>query len=317
VGVAPSPVLAQCLENFLPSDADLVLLEMTANDGVYMDDSNVMSHNAKAYELVMRKILQSPKQPALLLTQTMVPGMGNGTRPFYLTPEAPQYAAMASFYGTPVVSMRNALWRSGRPDGKGHISLNAVSPRDGSTPLDAGHKSITDTLAYLTQRTAQDLVLLPYGDYDRQSMAHDVPERGVYSDVVSNPNSVIQNSTCFWIRNISSNADSKCPKKMAQMCSFDYTSPPAFLRTFNERGDLGDESSGTNMGVLIGAIVGGVVGGLLLLGGLLYCCILKQKAHQKKIAEQMDAKLAQRKLSNGSSMSNGAVPITASAANHV
>jgi hypothetical protein len=107
--------------------------------------------------------------------------MGNGTRPFYLTPEAPQYAAMASFYGTPVVSMRNALWRSGRPDGKGHISLNAVSPRDGSTPLDAGHKSITDTLAYLTQRTAQDLVLLPYGDYDRQSMAHDVPERGVYS----------------------------------------------------------------------------------------------------------------------------------------
>lgn len=69
VGVAPSSVLAQCLDNFLPSDADLVLLEMTANDGVFMDDSNVMSHNAKAYELVMRKILQSSKQPALILTQ--------------------------------------------------------------------------------------------------------------------------------------------------------------------------------------------------------------------------------------------------------
>lgn len=111
----------------------------------------------------------------------MVPGMGNNTRPFYLTPEAPQYAALASFYGTPVVSMRNALWRSGRPDGKGHISLNAVSPKDGSTPLDAGHSSIADTLVFLTQRTAQDLVLLPYGDYDRQSMSHDVPDRGVYS----------------------------------------------------------------------------------------------------------------------------------------
>lgn len=69
VGIAPSPVLAQCLDNFLPSDADLVLLEMTANDGVYMDNSVVMSHNAKAYELVMRKILQSSKQPALILTQ--------------------------------------------------------------------------------------------------------------------------------------------------------------------------------------------------------------------------------------------------------
>lgn len=69
VGIAPSPVLAQCLDNFLPGDADLVLLEMTANDGVYMDNSVVMSHNAKAYELVMRKILSSSKQPALVLTQ--------------------------------------------------------------------------------------------------------------------------------------------------------------------------------------------------------------------------------------------------------
>lgn len=75
VGVAPSSVLAQCLENFLPADADLVLLEMTANDGVFMDDSLVNSHNAKAYELVMRKILESSKQPALLLTQV---GSGRG-----------------------------------------------------------------------------------------------------------------------------------------------------------------------------------------------------------------------------------------------
>lgn len=104
---------------------------------------------------------------------------------------------------------------------------------------------------------------------------------------------------------------------MAQMCSFDYTTPTAFLRTFDERGDLGEESAGVSTGALIGAIVGGVVGGLLLLGGLLYCCIAKQKAHQKKIAEQMDAKLAQRKLSHSSSRGHGAVPITASAANHV
>lgn len=69
VGIAPSPVLAQCLDNFLPNDADLVLLEMTANDGVYMDNSVVVSHNAKAYELVMRKILEGSKQPALVLTQ--------------------------------------------------------------------------------------------------------------------------------------------------------------------------------------------------------------------------------------------------------
>jgi hypothetical protein len=69
VGIAPSAVVAQCLDNYLPSDADLVLLEMTANDAVGMDDSFIDSHNAKAYEMVMRKVLTAPRSPALILTQ--------------------------------------------------------------------------------------------------------------------------------------------------------------------------------------------------------------------------------------------------------
>lgn len=135
------------------------------------------------------------------------------------------------------------------------------------------------------------------------------------ADVTSNSNSVIQNSTCFWIKNITGTPDRRCPTKMAQMCSFDYSNPVNFVRGYEDRVDLGEDSSSTKQGVLIGAIVGGVVGGLLLLGGCLTCCIVKQKRHQRKIAEQMDAKLAQRKLSNNSGHS--AVPITASAANHV
>lgn len=72
VGVAPSAVVAQCIDNYLPTDADLVLLELTRNDAVGMDNAIVDTmggHNAKAYELLMRKVLGSPKQPALLLTQ--------------------------------------------------------------------------------------------------------------------------------------------------------------------------------------------------------------------------------------------------------
>lgn len=133
------------------------------------------------------------------LVQTMVPGMGNATRPFYLTPEAPAYAALASFYGTPVVSMRNALWRSGKPDAAGLVTSNAVSSKDGSTPLDSGHKSITDTLVYLTQRTAEDLVLLPYGDYDRNSMSRDLPERGVYSG--ENSSGCCEGTCCLAVGN--------------------------------------------------------------------------------------------------------------------
>lgn len=322
VGVAPSAVVAQCFENFVPTDADLVMLEMTANDGQFMDNSIIFSHNAKAYELLMRKVLSGSKQPALLLTQTMVPGMGNAKTPFYLTPEAPQYAALSSYYGTPVVSMRNALWRSGSPQSDGMIKLTAVSPTDGATPLDAGHRSIADMLVFYTQRTAQDLLLLPYGEYDRNSMSRDLPDTPVYSDVTNNPNSVIQNSTCFWLRNISSNADRRCPHKMAQMCNFDYGSRQAFLTTFDQSADLSEESSTSSLGVLIGAIVGGVVGGLLLLGGLLWCCIQKKKKHQQRIAEQVEAKLAARKLASqasraGSGSAPGAaVPITASSAAH-
>lgn len=139
----------------------------------------------------------------------------------------------------------------------------------------------------------------------------------IITDVTANPQTVIQNSTCFWLRNISSQPDRRCPSKMGQMCSFDYSNPVNFIRNFDERADLGEESSGRNMGALIGAIVGGVVGGLLLLGGLLACCIMKQKKHQRKIAEQMDAKMATRKVSSNNHLSSGAVPITASAANHV
>jgi hypothetical protein len=110
----------------------------------------------------------------------MVHGMGNGSTPFYLTPEAPQYAALASYYGTPVVSMRNAVWGSGTPTKSSGVITDIVLQEDGSTPVTSGHRSIADMLVYNTQQTAGDLMLLPYGDYDTQSIAMQVPETPVY-----------------------------------------------------------------------------------------------------------------------------------------
>jgi hypothetical protein len=69
----------------------------------------------------------------------MPAGMGNGTRPFYLTPEGP-YAAVAAYYNVPTLSMRNALWPSGQPYTNGMMSSPAVLASDGSTPVDAGHE---------------------------------------------------------------------------------------------------------------------------------------------------------------------------------
>lgn len=108
--------------------------------------------------------------------------MGNGSTPFYLTPEAPQYAALASYYGTPTVSMRNALWSSGEPaPATASIVSSVVAQSDGSTPLTAAHRTITDSLVLLTQRTAMDLQVLPFGQYDDDSIAYDLPAKPVYA----------------------------------------------------------------------------------------------------------------------------------------
>jgi hypothetical protein len=123
-----------------------------------------------------------------MLLQSMVGGMGNAKTPYYLTPEAPQYAALASYYATPVVSMRNALWAGGNANANGLVIIPAVQQNGGSTPLDAGHRAMADMLVYNTQRTARDLVLLPYGDYDRTALENDVAQRPVYSGEGSTAN---------------------------------------------------------------------------------------------------------------------------------
>eukprot|EP00878_Enallax_costatus_P011909 GHUV01012433.1.p1 GENE.GHUV01012433.1~~GHUV01012433.1.p1 ORF type:complete len:455 (+),score=84.82 GHUV01012433.1:690-2054(+) len=301
-GIAPSAIVEQCLSSYLPSDADLVLLEMITNDGRAMDVNIVSGHNAKAYEMLMRSILQGSVQPALLLTQSLTFGMGNGSTPFYLTPEAPQYATLSSYYGTPVVSLRNAIWPSGNPNGNGEIVDTAIEQQDGAMPLSSGHKSMADMLVYNTQRTAEDLLLLPYGDYDRYSLAGDVPQNPVYSDVSADPGTVLSNSTCWWVKNISS--DRLCPQYMHQMCSLDYSSVASMLRTYDEKVET--SAPGPNAGMIAG-IVAGVVGGLLILGGLLAYCIISKRRHAERVAAAAEAKAAARRKAGSAST----VPITA------
>jgi len=71
-GLAPSAIVAGCLDRYLDSDADLVLLEMTANDGATMDSSIVNAYQPRAYEILVRKVMRSKKAPALILTQVRV-----------------------------------------------------------------------------------------------------------------------------------------------------------------------------------------------------------------------------------------------------
>jgi hypothetical protein len=81
VGLAPSSVVAGCLSQFLPADADLVILEMTATDGATMDSSIVAPNQPKAYEALVRKIMSGAKTPALILAQVRRFGGGGAVGP--------------------------------------------------------------------------------------------------------------------------------------------------------------------------------------------------------------------------------------------
>lgn len=80
-GIAPSAVVASCPDSYLVPDADLMVLEMTANDYAGMDESIVSPNAPKAYEMVVRSILNAPKQPALILAQVG----GGGLRSLMVT----------------------------------------------------------------------------------------------------------------------------------------------------------------------------------------------------------------------------------------
>lgn len=298
-GLAPSSVVAACSDRYLPADADLVVLEMTASDGAGMDSSIVNPIQPKAYEVLVRKILGGKSQPALLMLQTIPPGMGNTTRPFYLTPESPQYAAVSGYYNVPVLSMRNALWPGGELTATGRMSTAAVTADDGSTPEDEGHSALADSLVFLTQRTAMDLQVLPFGEWDTKSLTSDVPKP--MFNGVDNPGPALRAGACNWVTNNSVSATGGCPSDLSQMCGLDWSSWDGLRRSYAAGVTEvlpGGESSKT--GAIIGGVVGGVVGGLAIIGGLIAFAIIRQKRRAAAEEEAYSSKFG------------SALPITAS-----
>ncbi len=180
---APSAVLATCIEGSMPAGRagrDLVLLEMTGNDATDMDDSITRPYKPLAYESLVRSALSLQGQPAVVLLHALAPGMGEGARPYYLTPEAPQYAAVQTYYDVPALSLRNALWEPAAARDDGTVRMTSVRSPTGLAPRDAGHDALADVLVYYTQGVARDLVLLPYGSYDSGVLAAPLP-KSVYS----------------------------------------------------------------------------------------------------------------------------------------
>lgn len=87
--------------------------QYAANDGPDRYDDV----KPKVYERLVRKIMQKPRRPAVVMLQLMPKGMafGPGNRekaPFAATLED-MYGALAQYYDAPWLSFRNAAWRLG------------------------------------------------------------------------------------------------------------------------------------------------------------------------------------------------------------
>lgn len=122
------------------------------------------------------------------------------------------------------------------------------------------------------------------------------------ADVAADPGTVLSNSTCWWVRNISS--DRQCPQYMNQMCSLDYSSVASMLRSYDQ--NVETNPPGPNV-ALIAGITAGIGGALLLLGGLLAYCIISKRRHAERVTAAAEAKAAARRKAGSAS----AVPITA------
>jgi hypothetical protein len=104
------------------------------------------------------------------------------------------------------------------------LTLNPLSTPLNTPPPTPPPSALTDALVYLTQRTAQDLQLLPFGDWDKKSLRSDVPQKTMYGGVESNQKFLLRNATCAWARNASLAAGGRCPTDVSQMCGMDFSS---------------------------------------------------------------------------------------------
>ncbi|KAJ3723604.1 hypothetical protein DFJ43DRAFT_648958 [Lentinula guzmanii] len=96
VGATVSDYMETCLLEHIPEDVDLVVIELAIND-------MRLEQLAMGYENLIRAIFALPKQPAIINLQIMALMFSR------ITMGGDLHTAVAQYYDTPIVSVRNVL----------------------------------------------------------------------------------------------------------------------------------------------------------------------------------------------------------------
>ncbi|EJD41058.1 hypothetical protein AURDEDRAFT_153366 [Auricularia subglabra TFB-10046 SS5] len=134
--------MSTCFLEHIDADADIVLTEFAIND-------QRTEGNAESFEWLLRQLLDLPKQPAVLNLQTF--GVGYAQ----LTTGGDLHTAIANYYDTPVISMRNALLPQ-LLDARGFAPAYFAKLHNGNPDFkhinNRGHRMLAELLASFAQR---------------------------------------------------------------------------------------------------------------------------------------------------------------------
>lgn len=161
-----------CIEETLDPDVDLVFEEFATNDGHF---TNIEEPRTAAQERLMRKILNFPSRPALVMLSFLQPchAVREQTHKHRVTPcyfhQSPedQYNVVAQYYDVAALSFRNMVW---------HMAHRNVTPwtwsdwliEDLKHPNDKGCQMIAELAIRLIQRVATEMTFRPY-NHEKES----------------------------------------------------------------------------------------------------------------------------------------------------
>ncbi|KAJ4470799.1 hypothetical protein J3R30DRAFT_3530589 [Lentinula aciculospora] len=96
VGATISQYMETCFREHIPEDVDLVIIELAIND-------QRLEYLAKGYENLIRAIFALPNKPAIINVQVMALMFPT------ITMGGDLHTAIAQYYDTPIISLRNVL----------------------------------------------------------------------------------------------------------------------------------------------------------------------------------------------------------------
>ncbi|GBF87887.1 hypothetical protein Rsub_00599 [Raphidocelis subcapitata] len=178
VPATPAAFMTLCLEHYLDPLADLVFVEYVLNDGI--EDRVMHNRRVRIYERLLRRIMDQPHAPAVVLVGTHGMFRDRGAvgvtgesewRPFHHTLED-LYGAVAAYYSAPVLSFRNAIYNLGQAR---RYNFRAFMREDFIHPNDAGHQAIADLAMHLLQEATVGLQLWPLSPDDEAAALGKLP----------------------------------------------------------------------------------------------------------------------------------------------